>query len=341
MILVTGATGFLGSRLLIKLLDSNKIKVRALYRNQKNVSKIEQFFAAHQKLGIFHRIEWIQADINDVPALSVAFENVTLVYHCAAMVSFDPADEAKLRKINIEGTANVVNLCLDFKVEKMLYVSSIAALGDLLPGENLITENTEWNPEISHSDYAISKFGGEIEVWRAQQEGLHVVVVNPGVIIGEVISADDWKTGSPSIFSTIAKSNAFYTNGTTGFISIQDVVSIMIQVMESNIKNEKFILVAENLSYRRLANSICVSISQKPARIEAKKWMTEIAWRLDWVSAKIFSSKRILTKLLAKSLHSTDVYDNRKIKNVLNYKFESIEAVIAEIGVSYQLHHEK
>jgi nucleoside-diphosphate-sugar epimerase len=336
MILVTGATGFLGSHLLINLLDQNKSEsIRGLFRSQNSINKTKQFFEFHGKSHDYQRIDWVLADILDIPALTIAFKNIEYVYHCAALISFDPSDEEKLRKINIEGTANIVNLSLDFNVKKLLYVSSIAALGDLLAHENIVTETTEWNPEIPHSDYAISKFGGEIEVWRAQQEGLDVLVINPGVILGAAINNEDWNRGSATIFATIAKSNRFYTNGTTGFIEVSDVLSIMIQLMQSDIKNEKFILVAENITYRKFADLICEGIKQKPSSIYARKWITQIAWRVDWIAANVFKRNRILSKSLAQSLHSDDVYDNSKIKKTLNFEFKSIESCVVEIGDAY------
>ena len=156
MILVTGATGLVGSHLLIALLEDNQT-VRAIYRNTASIEKTRSLFQLYDKEYLFKSIQWIPADITDVTSLSVAFENIEFVYHCAALISFDPKEEEELRKTNIEGTANVVNFCIDFGIQKLCHVSSIAALGDLKEHETIITESTEWNPEFSHSDYAISK----------------------------------------------------------------------------------------------------------------------------------------------------------------------------------------
>ena len=340
MVLVTGATGFLGSHLLMELLNRDQfLVVRALFRSQESIQNTAQFFAYYSKSAYINRIEWVEADILEIPTLAAAFVGITHVYHCAALVSFDPADEEKLRKTNIEGTANVVNFCLDFKIKKLLFVSSIAALGDVLPHETVITENTEWNPEISHSDYAISKFGAEMEVWRAQQEGLDVLVINPGVILGVVTNKANWNHGSAAIFATIAKSNRFYTKGTTGFVGVSDVVSVMIHLMQSDIINEKYIVVAENIDYKKFVNIIAFNMKQNSASLHAKKWLTELAWRTDWIAANIFGRKRTLSKTLAKSLHSNDFYDNSKIKNQINFQFEFISNCIQEVAVAYFKQH--
>jgi dihydroflavonol-4-reductase len=326
MILVTGATGLVGSYLVLHLLE-NEEKVRAIYRNSESLEKTKAFLKLQNKAHLFDSIEWINADITDVPSLEKVFIGVKKVYHCAALISFDPKDEEKLRKTNIEGTANVVNFCLDFQVEKLCYVSSIASLGDLKEHENIVTEETEWNAEKSHSDYAISKYGAEMEVWRAQQEGLKVVIVNPGVILGFHNS----DKGSSEIFLKVKKGLRFYTKGATGFVSVTDVVKIMIQLMDSNINGERFILVSENQSYENLVKSIAKALNAKTPNFEAQTWMTSLFWKIDWVMANIFQKKRIMSKIMSESLHTEDVYSNQKIIAALKYQFENLDDTISEI----------
>ena len=244
MILVTGATGLVGSHLMLQLLQDNQ-PVSAIYRTNHSIQNTRSVFALYGHEALFDRIDWIEADITDIPALEFAFRNIDYVYHCAACISFDPADEELLRKTNIEGTANVVNFCLQYGIKKLCYVSSIAALGDLKEGEQTITEETEWNPEKSHSDYAISKYGAEMEIWRGQQEGLEVVIVNPGVILGPLF----WESGSGEIFTRVANGLLFYTKGTTGFTTVEDVVTIMTKLMESDVHGERFIIISKNVSF--------------------------------------------------------------------------------------------
>ena len=228
MILVTGATGLVGSHLVYQLVFQGH-EVKALYRNEENIKRVKQVFAYFKRPDLFAKINWFQADILDIPKFEKAFENVDYVYHCGALVSFDPKEEEKLRKVNIEGTANVVNCCLDFQVKKLCYVSSIASLGDLKEHETIITEETEWNPEKHRSDYAISKYGAEMEVWRGYQEGLPVVVVNPGVILGPLF----WLEGSGDIYKKVKNGLLFYTKGGTGFVSVNDVVTVMVKLLNS------------------------------------------------------------------------------------------------------------
>ncbi|MEO5776714.1 MAG: NAD-dependent epimerase/dehydratase family protein [Flavobacterium sp.] len=326
MILVTGGTGLVGAHLLLNLAE-NEVAIRAIYRQTDAIEKTKSLFQLYQKEHLFSRIDWVQADVIDVFSLTTAFRDIDYVYHCAGLISYDPNDEDLLRKVNIEGTANIVNFCVEFKIKKLCHVSSIAALGNLAPNENQITEETEWNPESLHSDYAISKHGAEMEIWRGQQEGLDVVVVNPGVIFG----AGFWNQGSGLFFSSIKNGFPFYTNGSTGYVGVTDVVKIMIQLMKSDIISERFTVVAENLTFKEVIFSIAEKLKAKKPTIEAKPWMTALAWRLDWLVSMIFRTKRKLSKYSANSLHSSDFISNKKIKNALNFEFQSIDSVIKEV----------
>ena len=330
MILVTGATGLVGSHLLLQLLENNQ-KVRAMYRNAAALEKTKTLFHSYNNVDLLDHIEWIQADITDVPSLENAFVNIDYVYHCASLISFDPNDEKQLRKTNIEGTANVVNFCLDFKIKKLCYVSSIAALGDLKEFENTITEATEWNPEVMHSDYAISKYGAEMEVWRGQQEGLAVTVVNPGVILGQGF----WKSGSGLLFTQVAQGLSFFTKGSTGFVCVTDVVKSMIQCMEKQTSGERFIVVADNISYEKIVKTIAQALKVKTPNLYVRPWMTEIYWRIDGLISMLLNKKRILSQSMARSLHQTDWYSNEKIKSELGFEFQDIESCIIEVVKYY------
>ncbi len=186
MILVTGGTGLVGSHLLLKLLESGN-KVRATHRKDSDLKAVKKVFSYYHEsavaISLYDQIEWVEADLNDIPELTKAFQGISQVYHCAAMISFDSSNSKELRKINIDGTANIVNLAISKKVKKLCYISSISTL-DLELGQSSVSENFIWYPEKYHSEYAISKHGAEIGVWRASQEGLPVIIINPGVIIG-------------------------------------------------------------------------------------------------------------------------------------------------------------
>lgn len=329
MILVTGGTGLVGAHLLVHLAEQGESNLRAIYRNAKHIKKTKALFEWYQKSDLFNTIEWVRADILDIPSLEIAFEKVQYVYHCAACISFNPDDEEQLRKINIEGTANIVNFCIDKKVTKLCHVSSIAALGDLglAQNETHITEETEWNPEVSHSDYAISKYGAEMEVWRGYQEGLNAVIVNPGVILGPGF----WNQGSGAFFTSIKKGFPFYTTGSTGYVAVTDVVKTMRLLMHSDSTGERFILISENITYQKIIFKIAEKIGAKKPNLEAKPWLLNLAWRLDWILSTFLRTKRKISKLSAQSLINKDQISNEKIKTYLNYTFETIDTYLDQI----------
>ncbi len=251
MILVTGGTGLVGSHLLLELALTNT-EVRAIYRTESkldNVKKVFSYYTPNPQT-IFDKIEWIKADILDIPALEIAIEGIDYVYHAAALISFDPNDFDRLKKVNIEGTANIVNLCLSHQVRKLCYVSTIGTIGRSLTNKEA-TEDSEWTDQNTNV-YARTKYAAEMEVWRGSQEKLEVVIVNPGVIVGPGF----WETGSGKLFKTANKEYNYYPPGGTGFVTVSDVVNTMIGLMTSNIVGERFILVSKNLSFKDILTRI-------------------------------------------------------------------------------------
>lgn len=327
MILVTGGTGLVGAHLLLHLIK-NGDSVRAIYRNAATIEKTKSLFTLYNQELLFEKVEWVEADIIDVTSLEIAFKNIEYVYHCAALISFDPKDENILRKINIEGTANIVNFCVAKNIKKLCYLSSIAALGDLKGTEKIITEESEWNPEQPHSDYAISKYGAEMEIWRGQQEGLATVILNPGVILGPGFS----EQGSGRLFKRVANGLSFYTKGVTGFIAVPDVVRIAAKLMKGNYANERFTLIAANIGYQDLLFSIADSLNVKRPSIHASPLLLEIAYRIDWVFSTVFGQKRKLDQATAKASYSLNYYSNEKIKKILGTEFIDIQQYIATIS---------
>jgi dihydroflavonol-4-reductase len=330
MILVTGGTGLVGSHLLYHLCLQN-VAIRAIYRTKsslENVKKVFRYYTEDENL--FSKIEWYQADITDVPKMIPAFSDVKQVYHCAAFISFNPKDYRKMRKVNIHGTAIIVNLCIAAKIEKLCFVSSIAAVGDSLKGK-IVTEENEWNKELDNSGYSITKFGAEMEVWRASQEGVDVVVVNPGVILGSGF----WNSGSGKLFSQVNNGFRFYTEGVTGFVSVQDVVKPMILLMNSPVKNERFILISENKSFKEIFFLIADTLGKSRPSIKIKPWQTNLFWRFAWCVSKIARKEPLLSKYSARSAHSVAEYSSEKIQKKINYQFEDLEKSVQRISKRY------
>ena len=321
MILVTGGTGLVGSHLLFELLQTEP-RVRATYRNEQKLEKVKHVFSYYtdNPQTLMNRIEWVQADLNNIPKLQEAFKEVEYVYHSAALVSFDPAQYQLLRRINIEGTANIVNLCLSHKVRKLCYVSSVAALGTPSADE-YINEETPWNNDADHNVYAITKYGAELEVWRGTQEGCQAVIVNPGIILGPGF----WRSSSGSLFTSVHRGIKYYTTGISGYVDIQDVVKPMVQLMKTDLTNERFILVSENLRFKDFVQIAADALGVEAPKKQANGLILSLAWRMDWLRSKLKKKRRRLTKRLSRSLQTDSRFDNSKIERMLPYDFRPIK----------------
>ena len=331
MILITGATGLVGMHLTYQLLLKGE-QVRAIYRSEESMSKTKEYFEAIEAEGLFSKINWVLADITDVPALEVAFEGISKVYHCAAMVSFDPKDKRKMHKTNIEGTANIVNLCIAFGIKKLCHVSSIATLGETLSPDLVIDESKPWNPELYHSDYAITKYGAEMEVWRGTQEGLDVVIVNPGIILG----ASPVRDSSSEIFYKLKTDFPFYTEGNSAIVYVNDVITTMIYLMESNIVQKRYTVVSDNIPYKTLFTFIAKEFGQRPPFIKVSKTSSTIAWRIDSIVSFITGKKRNFTKPMALSSQNKFTYSSAKLLEDTEIKLSSYTSYLPEIIEYYK-----
>ena len=331
-ILVTGGTGLVGSHLLANLCLQG-FTVRAIYRKQSSLIEVKKVFSfytqEYEKL--FQNIEWKMADITEIPSLNDVFQGITIVYHCAALVSFKNNDYEKMRKINIEGTANMINFSIDHQVEKFCFVSSIASIDKNSVAEK-ITEQNEWNPENNNYGYAITKYGGEMEVWRGTQEGLKAIIVNPGVILGSGF----WENNTGKFFKNADNNFKYYTNGITGFIGVQDVVKAMIQLTESQIENERYILVAENKSFRYVLTEIGKKMGKKSPSVYVSPLMSEIAWRLAGIISFFSKKPALITKHSARAAHQKYYYSSEKIIDAIAFEFETLDKVIAVCVDHYQ-----
>jgi len=325
MILVTGASGLVGSALIKQLVHQNK-EVKALYRSA--IPSIE---------GTDGKVQWVHGDIFDVVALEEAMANVQQVYHCAGMVSFSPKVRDLLYKTNINGTANIVNACLNAGVKKLLHVSSVSALGRIRI-DTVIDETMNWTKETSNSEYGRSKYFGEMEVWRGIGEGLDAVIVNPTIILG----SGDWSKGSTGIFKSAYNEFPWYTEGVTGFVDVDDVVRAMMLLMNSNATSQRFILSAANVSYQELFKEIAHSFGKKPAYKKVTPFLAEVVWRVEAVKGAISGKAPLLTKETAKTAQAKVYFNNSKLlKYFPEFTYtplkDSVQRICSELKKIYTL----
>lgn len=316
MVLITGATGFLGSELALQLVKQG-IGVRCTKRAASVIPGILRPY--------LEQIEWVEADLMDVFALENAIAGAAQVYHCAAWVSLKQADKANMIRDNVTGTANLVNLCMDYDC-RVMHVSSVAAIGLAKPGD-LITENHHLDQATETDGYALSKLESEMEVWRGIAEGLDAVIVNPSIIIG----ASAGTNGSGELFERVRKGLKFYTSGSCGFVDVEDVAKCMIALMNSDIIAERFIVSAENSTFKQITTEIAESFGVKPPSIYASPWMLGLAWRGARLWAALSASAPVLDKISAQSASMNRDYDNSKIKNAIGIEFKPLSETVKEI----------
>jgi dihydroflavonol-4-reductase len=316
MILITGATGFLGSEVAKQLAECGE-HIRCIKRAS---SVIPNLLLPYGDV-----IDWVDADIMNHPALDNAFDGVTRVYHCAAWVSLKQADKEPMIRTNVEGTANVVNLCLQYGA-RLVHVSSVAAIGEAKPGE-MINENHHLDQTGDHDGYATSKLESEMEVWRGIAEGLDAVIVNPSIIIGPNAGT----LGSGQLFETVRKGLKYYTSGSIGFVDVADVAKSMILLMESGLTDQRYIISAENRSYQNITAEIAKGFNLPTPAKQAKPWMMELAWRGAALWAAIRGGAPAIDKVSAQSASVERNYDNSKIKQAISLNFKSVSQSVVEV----------
>ncbi len=318
MIFVTGATGLLGSHLIQTLLNDQQ-HVTALYR-----SAIPHFKNSD-------KVQWIQGDILDMPLLEAVLKNVQQVYHCAAIVSFNPKRAGELYKTNVEGTSNIVNACLNAGVKKLLYVSSVAALGRLNRDAEM-DETAHWSETGNYSVYGKTKYLAELEVWRGTGEGLQTVIVNPSIILG----AGNWNEGSSQIFKTAFEEFPWYTDGVTGFVDVLDVVKAMTMLMNSHINAERFILNAENVRYKYLFDLIADSFKKKKPYRKVSPFLAGLIWRADAIRSLCTGSHPLVTKETAASAQAKVFFNNQKfLRTFPDFRYKSLQESISRISKEF------
>ena len=290
--------GFVGRNLIMSL-SKKRDNLIGQFRREKKLEETRLFFISKNKEEVFDRIIWRKADITNFSDVESLFDDVIQVYHCAAYVSMAFYKTSYLNLVNITGTTYIVDNSIKKKIKKLCFISSIAAIGEGTKEE--ITEDTQWNPEVDKTPYSYSKYGSEMEVWRASQEGVPVVILNPGIIIGN----------DSQIQKIIKNKFNFYTSGVSGFVTVEDVVKAAIGLMQEKIKNERFILVSENISFKDFVNYF--SKKNKNYSISIPKSILYLTWFIESFLSHLRIKNKFLTKALINNLYSKNYYNGNKI----------------------------
>jgi nucleoside-diphosphate-sugar epimerase len=332
MILVTGGTGLIGSHLVYDLLVRG-LEVKVLVREQSDRTNLLKTFKYYTSGAdqMYARIHWVVGDITDRMSLEEAFRDVDEVYHLSAMVSFSGNQAVQIQKVNVEGTANVVNLCLERNIKKLCYVSSIASITAEEEGKPA-DESILCKPNKNSSFYSISKYKAEMEVWRGFSEGLRAVIVNPSVVLGP----DHRIRGGGGFYHFIARGIPFYTSGSSGFTDVRDVSIAMIQLMMSDIHSERFVLNSENVTFKDLFTKIDDSLGNQRHRFRLPRFAalitcTMIRFLFRWLPVRTAFSKSIVDMAYKKNSYSSD-----KILKALLFGFRPIDETIQHMAGIYK-----
>jgi nucleoside-diphosphate-sugar epimerase len=322
MILLTGGTGFIGAYLLKQLIQKN-YNVTAIHRQNNFPDFIDP--------SIIQKVNWIPGDVLDPLVLESAMENADTVIHSAAKVSFHKKDHASMLKINHEGTANVVNAAIEKNIRRFVHISSVAAIGRTSDG-SAVNEHKKWEANKASTTYAISKYLGEMEVWRGIGEGLNAVIVNPTTVLGY----GDWNQSSAGIFKSAWNEMPWYTSGINGFVDVEDVARATILLMESNYNSERFIINGDNMPFREVYNQIAHGLGKRPPYRRAGKWMASFAWRIAHIQSLISGRPALLTRESARVARSRTYFENKKILAALpGFAFTPLELTIKHACSQY------
>lgn len=326
MILVTGATGLVGSHLLWQLLQDEE-RVVAIHRKTSNLNALHYVFSFYTKNPQFYidKIEWRTADVLDANSISEAMQGIRVVYHCAAVVSLGNGDNSML-ETNVKGTFNIVEAALGEGVYKLCFVSSIAACGNAAQPE-LIDESTAWNENAHRTTYSQSKYASEQVVWKAMEKGLKAVIVNPGVILG--VSAN--KSGSSQLFAQVQKGLPFFSYGGSGYVDVRDVTRAMIELTKSEITGERFVLVSENCANKEILSLMAIGFGKRPPQFGISKRLLTTIGFLSEIAGSLFRFSPVIDRSTGRSISHRSYYSSGKIQETIGFQFTPVSQCVKEV----------
>ncbi|MEQ8925067.1 MAG: SDR family NAD(P)-dependent oxidoreductase [Fulvivirga sp.] len=309
MILVTGATGLLGSKVCQMLVDNNH-KVMALVRKSSDLSLLEE---------IQEKILFCHGDVLFPEEFDDKLNDIETIIHCAAVVSFHKSDKDLMENVNVNGTSNMVNLALKNGINYFIHISSVAAIGRMATS-GTVTENDKWQHSDLNSNYAKSKYLAELEVWRGIEEGLDAVILNPSVIL----SADDLSRSSGQLFNYILNENKFYSSGSLNYVDIRDVINIINIVLGKRETKKRYIINGGKAKYKTVFDEIATRLNKKPPSIKSNDVLLNIGMLLERIKCFFSGNAPLITKETAQMSKSEIYFSNEKVKQELNYTFASL-----------------
>jgi dihydroflavonol-4-reductase len=331
MNLITGATGLVGAHVALQLLQQGKL-VTAIKREESDVFKTKKLFSYYTSEfeNLFAKIKWVDADIRDIYSLLDALEGIDTVYHCAGFVSFNHKHRRQIDQVNNTGTANMVNACLEKNINALCYVSSIATLQNPDVTKN-IDESVYWKSSPTASDYAISKYNGEREVWRGIEEGLNAVIVNPGIILGPGF----WGQSSGKLIEACYRGTPFYSAGSSATVDAKDVAACMLLLVEQKHFGQRFVITENNYSFKEILSETHKALRKKQPFINAGKGMLITGKWLDAIRSSFTGREPMITKETVTAGLEKNSFSNAKIKQAINFQFTPLTETLKFVSQAF------
>jgi len=307
-ILVTGATGFIGSVLTRKLVEADA-DVRIFRRKTSSLNLIAD---------VADDVEHAVGDVTHAPSLYEAMDDVDRVYHVAAKVSFARRDRDLLRRVNADGTANVVNAALEASVDRLVHTSSMAAFGRPPAADTPIDETTAWRNAPHRSAYARSKRRSELEVHRGIAEGLDAVIVNPSLVFG--VGGPD--TNTRRIVDAVRRGwlRAVPTGG-TNVVDVKDVVAGHRRAMAKGETGRRYFLGGENRSWSAIVTTLADAFDVDPPSYTVPSFLLKTGAVVAEAVAGVTRTQPLLTRTMARTASKTYRYDNSRARSELGCSF--------------------
>lgn len=336
-IAVTGGTGLIGSHLVAELLKRG-CRIRLLVRDMRRVGQLHKTLSRMEADSYFGRIEFYETELNNPHTLAAALTDMEVVFHCAALVTFDPEKDEKVVAVNTEITTHVVNACLRCGVGLLVHVSSIATLGSCRPGQRAIDETCILSNPVGRSPYSVSKIYAENAVQRGMVEGLRAVIVNPSVVIGE----GDLNSSSSRLVAYAMHRRVFYTKGVKGYVDVRDVARAAVRLAETpQAVGKRFIVSAENLSFGALFSMAARVSGHWPPLIPLGRRVLTGFYKVEKLLNKWFDRRPILSEALIANACDMSYYDNSRMKNLLNFTYTPIRETLERVIRYYKRQREQ
>lgn len=321
-VFITGATGLIGSYVVRLLLMHGYERITALRRRESRMDLLGDDVS---------RVRWVEGDLDDDSALMEGMHGADWVIHSAALISYQPADRDALHRINVAGTANVVNAALACGVEKLLHVSSVSVLSRTSKNTRA-DENTPWQKTRYSTMYGLTKHLAEMEVHRGAAEGLKVSFVVPSLVIG----AGFWSEGSLVVIHRVGRGLRIYPTGANGFVDVRDVALLMLRLLEDGQDGARILVNGYNVTFHEFFQRLAVRLSVRAPGIRVGRVGTEILWRLVVPVRWLTGRKPLFTKETMRAAQAVAEYDNARSLSMPGFRYTPLDDTLDDIATEYR-----